>query len=106
MAVRELPHPPEIEGDPNATEMIRVWIAHDDLNVSLLLGMYADAAECDVDERDAWGEMLSDVVKHIANGLEQSHGWEKAETASRIRDALLAHLRRSDGVVEGEYWDD
>ena len=104
MAKRELPHPPAIEGDEGAREMIRVWIAHEDLHLSLNLGMYADNPDWEIDERDAWGELLSDVIKHIANGLEKSHGWEKPATASRIRDALLAHLRRKTGVVEGDYW--
>ena len=104
VAVRELPKPPEIEGDLDATEMIRIWLAHNELCVSLLLGMWQDAADSEVDECDAWGELLSDVVKHISNGLQQSHSWDKAETASRIRDSLLHNLQRTDGVVEGSYW--
>jgi hypothetical protein len=106
MSIRELPQPIEIDGDDNATEMIRVWLANDDLCVSLLLGMYEDAESCDIDERDAWGQLLSDVIKHIANGLNQSHGWDKAATASRIRKSLLEHLKRTSGVVEGAYWED
>src|SRR6185503_18949061 len=45
--MRELKHPPEIAGDKKATEMIRVWLAHDQLHVSMLLGMWQDAEECD-----------------------------------------------------------
>lgn len=51
--IRELGRPPEIAGDPHATEMIRVWLAHNQLHVSMLLGMWEDARESKVDERDA-----------------------------------------------------
>ena len=104
--MRELTKPTGIEGDGEATEMMRIWLAHQDLHISLLLGMWADAEDSDVDERAAWGELLSDTIKHIANGLHQSHGMDKIETATAIRDALLANLSRSDGVVSGTYIDD
>ena len=48
--MRELPIPDGIENDPNATEMIRVWIAKNDIQVSMLLGMWADTDEFDIDE--------------------------------------------------------
>ena len=94
MSVRDLPVPPGVSGDDRATEMIRVWLAHEDLWVSLFLGMYEDADDCDIDERDAWGMLLSDIVKHIANGLHQSHGWDRVETATHIRDVFLRPCRR------------
>jgi predicted secreted Zn-dependent protease len=103
MAVRELSIPHGTADDDRATEMIRVWLAHENLHVSLLLGMWEDAEDSDVDERAAWGELLSDVIKHIANGLNDSHGWDKVDTATRIRDALLENLKNPDGVVTGEY---
>ena len=104
--MRELPKPDGIAGDNDATEMIRIWLAHQDLQISLLLGMWEDADDTDVDERAAWGELLSDTIKHIANGMHQSHGFDKVETATAIRDALLANLKRTDGVVTGAYVDD
>lgn len=97
--VRQLTIPPETAGDDDATEMIRIWLAHNELHVSLLLGMWADAEDAEVDERDAWGELLSDVIRHIANGLEQSHGWDRRETIARIREEL-------DACLEGEEADD
>lgn len=106
MGIRELPKPPEIEGDPDATEMIRVWIGNDDLCVSLLLGMAEDAEETDYDERDAWGELLSDVIKHISNGLHQTHGWDKAATVKKIQAVLSENLGRKDEATGGFYWED
>ena len=59
--------------------MIRVWLAHNALCVSMRLGMWEDAEECPVDERHAWGHLLADLTRHIANGLRQSHGWSEQE---------------------------
>ena len=106
MSVRELPIPPETDGDDRATEMIRVWLAHQNLHVSLLLGMWEDAEDSNVDEKAAWGELLSDVIKHVANGLSDSHGWDRIETATRIRDSLLENLRSERGVITGKYVED
>lgn len=104
--VRELDQPPETLDDPEATEMIRVWLAHQDLHVSLLLGMWEDAANPEVDERDAWGTLLADVVFHIANGLGQSHGWSAQETQARISKAFRDRLASQDAGVTGAYVED
>ena len=105
--MRELMPPPEVASDPNATEMIRVWIANKDLHVSLFLGMWEDALDCDVDECDAWGMLLSDVVRHIANGLRQSHGKALDETTRSIRAAFLSYLDAEEGeAFSGAYVDD
>jgi hypothetical protein len=104
--VRELERPPETEGDPDATEMIRVWIAHQDLHVSMLLGMWADALDSDIDEREAWGLLLADLSRHVANGLNQSYGWPEDETLSIISRAYLDHLGDEDASITGGYPDD
>jgi hypothetical protein len=101
--MRELGWPAEVATDPKATEMARVWIANKSLHVSMLLGMWADALESNVDERDAWGELLADLTRHIANGLVQSHGWERAATIRRIASAYDDHISRTDINVEGNY---
>lgn len=105
--MRELPRPSEIFGDPDATEMIRVWIAHGDQHVSLTLGMWIDSEDAEIDERDAWGQLLADTIRHIAHGLSQSHGWEAAGTIRRIRAALTDSLKSGDGgEITGGYVDE
>jgi len=104
--VDELPIPPEVDGDERAREMIRVWLAHGTLNVSMTLGMWEDADDCDVDERDGWGELLADLMRHIANGMSQSHGWSRSDTIARIRRRLSEHLDDVEASVEGEYYED
>jgi predicted secreted Zn-dependent protease len=100
--MRELDKPTEVFTDPKATEMARVWIANKELHVALLLGMWADALQCKIDERDAWGELLADLTRHIAHGLEQSHGWDKVECMRRIAEAYENALE-DDANVEGRY---
>lgn len=104
--MRELDVPPETEGDPRATEMIRVWLAHNQLHVSLLLGMWEDAEDSQIDEREAWGHLLADVARHIANGLEQSHGWSQQSTIAWIRQEFLENLVDQSHDVEGSYPED
>ena len=101
--MRELPRPSGIVGDDHATEMIRVWIAHNDLNVSMLLDMWHDAPDAEVDERDAWGELLADLTKHIANGMMKQHGWDYDSTRDRIRAAFLRHFDDKSNWIRGDF---
>lgn len=104
--MRELDRPPEIEGDERATEMIRVWLAHHELHVSMLLGMWEDAEDSQIDERKAWGHLLADLTRHIANGLNQSHGWAVRPTMQWIRQEYLENLADDLHSVEGKYLDE
>lgn len=101
--MRELLIPPETDGDPHATEMIRVWLAHQDVHVSLLLGMWEDAEDSEVDEREAWGNMLADVARHIANGMRQSHAWDEKDTIAKIKQAFLENIEHQERILEGGY---
>ena len=69
--------------------MVRVWLAHNRLNVSMRLGMWQDAG---MDERENWGVILSDVLRYAANGLSQQYGWGFEDTAKAIHDALRRSL--------------
>jgi len=102
--MRGLQIPPETEGDWKATEMIRVWLAHGQVHVSLLLGMWEDSKDSDVDERETWGTLLGDVARHIANGMKKSHGFKQSETLSQIRHAFLDNVSGPDwSEIEGDY---
>lgn len=103
--MRELDIPIETAGDDDATEMIRIWLAHQNLHVSLLLGMWEDAESSEVDERDAWGELLADTVQHIANGLAQSHCWDKEQTKAQITRSFLKSIDLPAGAITGGYVD-
>ncbi|SRR5258708_36009412 len=103
--MRELRIPFGVEGDDRATEMIRFWLAHDKPHMTLLLGMYEDADDCEVDELFAWGSILSDIAQHVANGLEKSHGWDFTESKKKIAAYFNQAITDRPPELEGEYPD-
>lgn len=98
----ELKLPEGIQGDPNAMEILRVWVGNKDIQVSMLLGMWEQASDFDIDEREAWGELLADLIRHIANGLTQSHDYQRDASERRIANALLTHLGYGADTIKGE----
>jgi hypothetical protein len=103
--MRELQIPDGVVGDDDATEMVRLWLAHGRPHVTLLLGMYEDAEDSDVDELWAWGNLLSDIAQHVANGLEESHGWDfTTSTRKLVQHFAAAMVVRAPGL-EGGYPD-
>jgi hypothetical protein len=105
MPIRSLATPLEIDGDPHATEMMRVWLAHDDVHLTLLLGMWADADDSDVEEGEAWGNLLADVALHVAHGMAHSHAWDRKDTLTKIRRAFLENLDYQERKLSGKYVD-
>ncbi len=103
--MNELPIPEGILDDDNATEMMRVWIGNKDIQVSMLLGMWEEASNHDIDEREAWGELLADLIRHIANGLTQSHDYNINASERRIANALLTHLGYGANTIQGNIAD-
>ncbi len=103
--MRELQIPLDVKGDDNATEMVRFWLAHDKPHVSLLLGMYEDAQEGTVDELFAWGNILSDIAQHVANGMEKSHGWDFTETVRKIAGHFQQAMAKRAPGLEGSFTD-
>lgn len=101
--MRELDKPTGIAGDEKATEMIRYWIANEDHHVSLLIGMWQDAEECDVDELYAWGNVLSDIAKHIANGMEQRYGSDYNTTMKQLTNHFVECVKDRTPDLEGSF---
>ena len=56
-----------------------------------------------MDERDAWGELLADLTKHIANGMMKNYGWDYDSTRDRIRAAFLENFDDKSGTIEGDF---
>jgi hypothetical protein len=70
--------------DPQSFEILRVWIAEKNQHVSLRSGVWEDPA--------AWGLMLADLARHIANTYGQRSDGKHAETLRRIREAFNVEL--------------
>ena len=84
--LRTLLIPPKIGQSPEAFEILRVWLARTGPHFSVLPDVWEDPA--------AWGLLLADVARHVANGLSGGNTSKRDAVLSRIRngiDAELAH---------------
>jgi Domain of unknown function (DUF5076) len=70
--------------DDKSYEIARIWVAEKAEHVSLLIGSWDDPV--------AWGIVLADLARHVANGYEQDEGLDRSETLQRIRAAMMAEL--------------
>ena len=86
----ELPVPPAADADERAVEMLRVWIAAGGLHCTLNIGHWEQFQG--VEEDVAWGKVLADTIRHIANALKANHGIEPEETVRRVLKALETEL--------------
>lgn len=66
-----LPIPAAASKDPRSLEVLRVWIAGGEQHVALAFGMWEDAA--------AWGLLLADLARHIAEAHAQQDTQVSAE---------------------------
>jgi hypothetical protein len=95
-----LPIPAPAIRDPRSKEMIRVWIAEKGLHAALNIGIWE---EHELDEPNAWGIMLADVVRHIANAHQEEYGRDPREVITTIRTALERELAKPTTDVEGSF---
>jgi Domain of unknown function (DUF5076) len=98
----QLPIPGIAMADARSVELIRVWIADKGLHCSLAIGAWEHTPN--IDERKAWGIVLADAVKHIANALSRE-AKEQTENVSIIRASLLAELDRPTSSTAGDFVD-
>ncbi len=69
--------PPLAKTDPNAVEILRVWAAPGAPQQLTLRPVWEDAG--------AWGLMLVDIARHVANAYSQE-GKDSKATLARIRE--------------------
>ena len=80
--MKELPVPPAVKTAAQAIELARVWAADGAQHVTLETGIW--------DDPGAWGLMLVDLARHIANAYEQAGTVSYADALARIREAFDA----------------
>src|SRR5262245_56242713 len=86
----ELPVPPAAEADERAVEMLRVWIAGGGLHCALNIGHWERLQG--VEEDVAWGKVLADAIRHIANALHEQPRAAPEETIRRLFKSLEGEL--------------
>ena len=87
--------------DPKSVEMARVWIAEQGLHCSLKIGMYQELY--DVPEQRAWGTILADMTRHIANALRDAYGFDPEKSIDLIRDAYIGELAAPSSDAKGGF---
>jgi hypothetical protein len=93
--MNELIIPPNAQEDPNSFEIIRCWVASNALHVSLKPGTWEDPG--------AWGIALADVIRHLADAYNKSHGRDKAETVRRILSLQMAEFNSPTDDPSGNF---
>jgi hypothetical protein len=86
--------PDAARDDLKSFELLRVWVAKKGQHVSLRAGTWNDPA--------AWGIMLADLARHIANSYELESGLDPAKTLQRIKAAFEGELASPTDVPSGE----
>ena len=76
--------PPAAADDTAAVEVARAWIAKKALHCSLNIGVWKDPA--------AWGIVLADLARHVANAHHEQDGKNVGETVASIRRAFAVEL--------------
>lgn len=86
--------PPNVEGDPNAIEIARIWAAYGRQQVHIRTDLWSDAGN--------WGIMLADFAKHIANAYEEDGRGDYFEVLSRIREIFDAEWNAPTDIPTGK----
>lgn len=90
--------PPLALNDPDAKEVINVWLANGKVYVSLNVGGWkADGQE----DEQAWAYLFSDVAKHVANALKEEKGFPAEFTLKIIAERLDREIKTPTHDVSG-----
>ena len=76
----ELAVPAAVRTDPTAAEILRVWTTGSGQQLTLRHDIWDDPA--------AWGLMLADLARHLANAYAQSDGRDVDDVLKRIRAGI------------------
>ena len=99
---KSLPIPAAAKRDPRAVEMVRTWIAEGKLHVALNVGFW-EQPERGIDERDAWGILMADMARHLANAHEAEYGRDPRETLIMVREAFEREIEKPTSAHTGEF---
>ena len=79
--------PADVQRDPAAFELVRVWSSNDHQYFVI------DAAH--IEDPAAWGIVAVDLMKHAARAHQQATGAPKGEVYKRILAGLVAEMQDS-----------
>lgn len=93
---KPLPIPNAVQRDANAIEILRVWIADGGQSVSLKPDAWDDPA--------AWGLMIADIARHVANAHAQK-GKNKQDVLRKICTLFNKEMNNPTDEPRGELVD-
>lgn len=97
--MRALDPPPTASDDPDATEMLRLWVVNKNLDVVINIGIYEEAG---YDEAEAWGVIISDFARHVARALAQRFSKNEEQELAKIRDSFVREMSGPSSDISGE----
>ena len=98
--MRELPIPPAAERDSNSWELLRAWVAEKGLHCSLKIGVYESEGFV---EEEAWGIILADAARHVADALSLQGLRERDAALREIQLSFEAELAKPTSGTEGSF---
>jgi|SRR3970282_149286 hypothetical protein len=99
--MKPLPVPDAAIADDDSIQMLSAWIAQNGLHCSLNIGMWKDMG---IDEPRAWGMLLADAIRHIADAHHAEYGAPHEQTIGAIQRGLLNELGDPTTKTEGEFY--
>ena len=92
--------PPAAQRDEKSIQMLSAWIAENGLHCSLKIGVWHENGR---DEARAWGILLADAIRHIANALQENYGQSAPEAIASVLDALQNELDAPTSAAKGGF---
>jgi len=92
--------PPAAQRDENAVQMLSAWIAEKGLHCTMNVGMWHASGQ---NEPAAWGVLLADVVRHLANAMQAERGIDTATSIENIVDSFLEELNDPSSAASGAF---
>ena len=80
--------------------MLSAWVAKSGLHCTLNIGMWEAQGH---DEACGWGILLADVVRHIANALNEERGVPLDKTTDAVVDMLMKELGSPTSTPKGSF---
>jgi hypothetical protein len=82
--------PSAIQNEPEALELLRVWVSRGERYISMGTNVWKDPA--------VWGIMLVDLAKHIASEYHTATGMDPIIALHRVREGFDAEWRQATDI--------
>ena len=92
--------PPAALRDEKSIQMLSAWIAEEGLHCTLNMGFFT---ACGHKEATAWGILLADLIRHIANAQYEETGNSVSKTIQEVLVSLNEELDEPTSDAEGEF---